>query len=174
MRAFLRLLAALLALVLSVAGALTAIEVVAALLDRGPTLIDYDAWLAELRARSWDDLGVRVSAAGAVVLGLVLLSSGLTRKGRRIPLRSDRADVELSTSRPALSRFLRSRAERVEGVSSAHVKVTRRRATINAQARLHDPEVVEQQLRTSLDQGLATLPWVRRPALRVEVRGGSS
>lgn len=171
MRVANRLLAALLALAIGLAGSLVLVEAVSGLTDNGPALVPWDAWLVDLQARPWTDAAVRLVASAAVVLGLLFALAGVSARDQHLALRSERPDVVLTTTAQALARSLRHRGESVPGVSAVRVQVTRRRVVVRATAPLQDPQAVHASLRSELDAAMGALPWVRRPEVRIFVRG---
>lgn len=166
-----RLIATLLALALVLFGLLVLAESISGLTDNGTLLVPWDTWLADLQARPWTDVWVRLVAAGLIVLGLLFLVAAGSAKDRRLALRSERPDVVLTMSAPALARSLRQHGESVPGVAGVNVSVTPKRALVNAHAPLQDPQAVHDGLSRELGSVLSRLPWRREPTLRVNVRG---
>lgn len=171
MRVANRLLAALLALAIGLAGSLLLIEAISGLTDNGPALVPWDSWLLDLQARPWTDTLVRLVASAAIVVGLLLVLAGVSARDQHLALRSECPDVVLTTTAQALARSLRHRGESVPGVSAVSVQVTRRRVVVRATAPLQDPQAVHAGLHRELDAAMGALPWVRRPEVRVLVRG---
>lgn len=171
MRVANRLMAALLALGLVLAGLLVSIESVSGLTGNGAAVVGWEGWRTDLQARPWSDATVRFVATGTVIVGLLVLAAGISARDRRLRLRSENPDVVLSTTAQALARSLRHRGEAVPGVASLNVRVGRRRAVVRAVAPMQDPRAIHDSLHRELGGALAALPWQRQPQLRIQVRG---
>jgi Family of unknown function (DUF6286) len=173
-RAFNRLLCALLALAIAGAGGLTAAEVFIARvhwswLPDPPLVVPYDTWLREFRAHEWSQRVVMIGSIAGIVGGLILILLGIFAIERRVQMTASRSEIDLSTSRRSLARFLDHDAQTVDGVAGAKVKVGRRTAKVRAAVRLGDPQEVRETLRGRLQDRLDDLPLVRRPTLSVRI-----
>ncbi len=173
MRIVNRLLAAILALVIAGAGLLTAVEVLVAQTGWAtpPLVVPYDQWLATLRAHNWNDTPVLLIAIGAIVVGLMLILAAAADRDRSVHMTSERREIHASTSRRSLARALQHEAASVDGVGSARAKVRRRKARVNAQVRIGDPDVIAEALRAAISGRLQKLPLQAPPAVRIHVAG---
>lgn len=107
------------------------------------------------------------------VLGLVLLLAGiLPGSRRRSLLRSDAGSVpgETVVAHRDLARRLRTRLERVDGVSGAHVEVTDRRVRASIATPVDDRTAVDSRARRVAEAELAELSLGHVPTLRLTTR----
>lgn len=172
MRIVNRLLAAILALAIAGAGLLTAVEVLVAQTGWAtpPLLVPYDQWLTTLRAHTWKDTPVLLIAIGVIVVGLLLILAAAADRDRSLRMIFDRPEIHATTSRRSLARALEHEAAAVDGVGSAKAKV-RRKARVNAQIRIGDPDVISETLRTAIAARLRQLPLQNPPEVRIHVAG---
>jgi len=174
MRVTNRLIAVLLATALVVAGAVTAVEVVAARTGHrsGPLLVRYDKAATVLRDHSWQDRSVRLVAAGLVLVGLLLLVAGLWRGPRLIPLSTGDDALDAVTDRATVRRVLERAAGAVEGVLGARAWVYRRRVWVSIRVRPRPRPAAEVEaevsdvLRTAVDR----IGLVDRPRMLLRLR----
>lgn len=173
MRLIERLLSLLLAAAVVIGAVLLALEVGAAAVGADPVLVRWRGLYDTGWQDTWSSTSVRVVAAVALAVGLVLLVLTLKpRRVRRLRLATDVPGVDAGISRSALRAACVRAAREVDGVTGASASVGRRRTTVRATSRLGDEEVarglqaqVEQSVRARLD-GLRLR---RSPALRVRV-----
>jgi hypothetical protein len=170
-----RVLSAVLALVLVVAGPLLAVEILLAGLDRPPWLVPHDRWAATARTTAWSDGDVRLVLVGLVVAGLVLL---VVESGRRRPqalaLAARGAGVAVELDRRHLEHWLVAQVEQVEGVASAQAKIGSRTAVIGATAVGRDTGPVAARVREAVTGHLDGLGLDRMPRVRVKVEAGKA
>jgi len=164
-----RLLAALLGLILLIAGIAAAIEILVSLFGGEHFLLPTDDWLDALRSTPWNSESVVLVATGVVVVGIVLLIAGIAARARIITLRRPRDTVEVVASARAIAQILRREAASVSGVSSASSEVSARHARVVATVPLASPERVEADLSAVLAATLRRIPWTSAPVLEVEV-----
>ena len=134
-------------------------EVIGFAVHRSPLLVHWSSWYHWARKTGWDALVIRVWSAILIVIGVLLLALELKpRRATRLPLRSADDATDAAVTRRSLAGMLRAAATGVDGISSATVKVRRRRARITAASAargrpaasaLTDP--VTQALRDRLD-----------------------
>ena len=108
-------------------------EVIGFAVHRSPLLVHWTTWLGWARSTRWDALVVRVWATVLIVIGLVLV--GLEFKPRRVtrlPLSASGQATDATVTRRGLARMLRTEATGVDGITSASVRVRRRRARVTA------------------------------------------
>ena len=128
-----RVLATLLALALFLGGLLAVAEIVLAALDRPSWLVPHEQWAQTLTGESFTGSIVRAVLVGLVVIGLLLLITGLRRgKPGSIPLPARTDGVRVTASRRGLERSFATSARRADGVRSARAKIGRRKVKITA------------------------------------------
>ena len=174
MRVTNRLIAVVLAALLAVAGALAAVEVVAARAANRdePLLIRYDKVATTLRDHSWQDRSVRLVCAGLVLLGLLLLLAGLWWQRKQMPLSTEDDRTRAYTDRATVRRMLKRAAEAVEGVLGARAKVRRRQVTVTIRVRPRPRPAAEVERETSavIQSTVDRLGLVQRPRTRLKLR----
>ncbi len=177
MRLLQRIVSAVLALALVLAGLLAGAEIALAALGRGPWVTPYPAWDAWSRQQTWSSPGVRAALAVTAVVGLALIVLGL-RAGRPasvpLPARADGPDeVQVTASRRALEKALAAATQRVSGVSGADAALTRKRVRVTARTTLRQGDLqgeVTEAVTTRLrDWGLAD---TLAASVKVARRGG--
>lgn len=176
MRPLDRLLALVLGLALAAAGIVAVVEISLLLADGDPWLVNRSAWDTELRELSWDDgavtLGLAIALAAAA---LVLVVQLVPRNPARLAVREGRDDREVWISRRGLQDRLRQRAESDPDVVRSSVKVTRRRARVDAHLPSHAARrEARQRLSGELRRSLEEVGLERTPKLRVQVRQGET
>lgn len=172
LRAVNRIVSALLALGVVVAGVLTAMEVVVARTgwpEDGPLVVPYDDWLETLRDRTWDDVWVLLVCIGITLIGLLLILAAAAGGERRIPLRSERPDIQMSISPASLARAVTHGISSIDGISDPRAAIGRRRAVVQAKARLGDPAALQTAVREQAQQRIDALPLAEPPQLVVRV-----
>ncbi|MFE2225084.1 DUF6286 domain-containing protein [Streptomyces kronopolitis] len=130
---------------------------------------------AELAARPLGNLWILAGAAVAAALGLWLVILALTPGLRRqLPLRvpaDGHGQTRVVLARKGAALLLRDAAMRVPGVSTARVRVHRRRATVRASVGFRDTADVKDDLTDALRRAERDqLALARPPRLRVRVR----
>lgn len=170
MRALNRLVATLLALALAVGGALVLYEVVRVALGyHHGQVIAYSRLARAMRRNSWDDLGPIIGSSVCVAVGLLLLLLGLRRgKPDALTLTPLADDVETVTTRRSLQKAMRRTATETEGVSSAKVKVGRRKATVKASSPLRRGEGLDARIRERLEAQLTEISLAKPPRLKIK------
>lgn len=173
MRALERVLSVLLALALVVGSVLLALEVAWAVAGKPPLLVTWKGALSSGQTDAWDTAPVRTTAVVLVVLGLLLLLVALKpRRPSRLPLSSGDQHVDAALTRRSLRTLLQSAAGRVDGISGARAKVSRRRATVTASSRLGSADTaadLTSQLQQTLQERLDALQLRTTPRLRARV-----
>ena len=133
MRVANRPLAFILAAALLTVSVVVIAEVIGFAAHRSPLLVHWTTWSDWAARTRWDAFVVRVWAAILMAVGLVLV--GLEIKPSRVtrlPLRSADRATDTSVTRSGLARMLRTEATKVDGISSATVRVRRRSARVTA------------------------------------------
>jgi hypothetical protein len=133
MRLLNRPLAFILAAALAVAGIIVLIEVIAFHIKNGPLLLHWTTWYHWAGKTHWDQLVVQVWSAILIVVGALILALELKpRRITRLPLRPGDGVTDAAVTRSGLAGTLRAAATGVDGISSAAVRVRRRRARVIA------------------------------------------
>jgi hypothetical protein len=133
MRLVNRPLAFILAAALIAASVVVIAEVIAFALHHSPLLVHWTTWYQWARKTRWDAFVVRVWSAILILVGVLLLALELKpRRVTRLPLRTGDDATDAAVTRRGLAGMMRAAATGVDGISSATVKVRRRRASITA------------------------------------------
>ena len=133
MRLLNRPLAFILATALLAGSVVVIAEVIGFAVHRSPLLVHWSSWYHWAQKTGWDALVIRVWSAILIVIGVLLLALELKpRRATRLPLRSADDATDAAVTRRSLAGMLRAAAIGVDGISSATVKVRRRRARITA------------------------------------------
>ncbi|RJL32387.1 DUF6286 domain-containing protein [Bailinhaonella thermotolerans] len=120
---------ALTALALTLAGGLTAAEVVSALAGRPLRAVPYD----RLAGITWGDRATMIAGAGTLVTGLALAAAGLLPgRARLIPVETADPHLVIGMTRRGLRNSLAAAVAAVEGVERARVRLRRGRVHIVA------------------------------------------
>jgi len=166
-----RLIASVLAVLAAVAGVLVAIEVfVAQVLKREPWIIPYDDWLQSARKDTWADsntvlqIGLGLVLAGVLVVGLQLLR----RRPTGLPVEIGH-DFEVWVQRRSLERSLTRRAERVDAVQAARVKLRRDKLRVYVDTHRRQAPDLEGDVTRAVTGAVEHLHPVRTPAIDVAV-----
>ncbi|MFC4856868.1 DUF6286 domain-containing protein [Actinophytocola glycyrrhizae] len=123
------------ALVLCAAGVLAAVVAIQSLLGERPW-VSYDWAARTLYDTRWQDTAVLIAGIVVAVLGLLVLTAALLPgKPTVLPLRDDDSELDTGASRRGLLGTLRAAAASVDGVSSARLRLGRRR--VRAAVRTH-------------------------------------
>ena len=173
MRLVNRPLAFILAAALIAASIVIIAEVIGFAAHRSPLLVHWTTWYHWARGTRWDALVVRVWSAILIVVGaLVLILELKPRRVTRLPLRSYDDAIDAAVTRRGLAGMLRAAATGIDGISSATVRVRRRRANVTAASAARGQpaataltEPVTQTLRSKLD----SLDLRHPPRLKVHV-----
>ena len=173
MRLVNRPLALILAAALIAASVLVIAEVIGVATHHSPLLVPWTTWYHWARNTRWDAFVVRVWSAILIAVGaLVLILELKPRRVTRLPLQSGDNATDAAVTLRGLAGMLRAAATGVDGISSATVKVRRRRAHVTAASAARGrpaatalTEPVTQALRSRLD----SLGLRHAPGLKVHV-----
>jgi uncharacterized protein DUF6286 len=173
MRLVNRPLALILAVALVAASIVIIAEVIGFAAHHSPLLVHWSTWYHWGGRTRWDALVVRVWSAILIALGaLILILELKPRRVTRLPLRSGDDATDAAVTRRGLAGMLRAAATGIDGISSATVKVRRRRASVTAASAARGrpaatalTEPVTQALRSRLD----SLDLRHPPRLKVHV-----
>lgn len=138
-----RLLALLLALLLVAAGAISAIELVAAAGNSHDVIVPYQRWWQSTIAADWNTGWLTLTALLACATGILLLVAQLVdRRASEVALRERRPGIAVSVERRALERSMREAVNDVDGVSRSQVRIRQQRATVAVRANeLREPDL---------------------------------
>ena len=166
-----RVLCAVLALALLVAGLVVIIEIVLAGLQRGPWLVPHDRWWRWATTTAWSHRSARLLFAGLVLTGLVLLTLEVRRRHpSSLPLAPGPGGVASELDRRDVERWLAEWAGRVEGVTEAQAEVRNRVVRVRAGSVGGDTGAAQQRTRDTLARHLEELGLARPLAVKVDVR----
>jgi uncharacterized protein DUF6286 len=158
---------------LAAAAIVTAVEIIAGLLDRGPVLLPVDSLARLGRTTHWDHLTVLIPAGVAGAVGLLLVALALwPGRPRAVGLTSDDPDMVLGIARGGLRRHLVQAAEGVDGIARTNVKIGRRRIRVRAASPLRDTSGLADQVRQAVTERIDRLAPLRHPGVRVTVGRG--
>jgi Family of unknown function (DUF6286) len=128
----------------------------------------------QFATRHLDDGWVIGGAALAAVIGLWLIWLALTPGLRAVlPMRTASPDMRAGVDRRAAALVLRDSALQTSGVSSARVKVGRKKVKARATVHFRELDEVRDELRETLQENLDGLALGRPPQLELSVRTGS-
>ena len=172
MRLVNRLLAALLSVALIAFAVLIVIEVIANRTTHKYAVVRWHSAYEWMDRTTWQAGSVRVVSIVLLVIGLVLLALELKRKRpRRLQIVSDKG-IDAAYTRRGVVAALRAAVTDVDGVSSASVKVGRRKVTVRAVAATQDARLAAQlrePARAAAQARLDALRLKKAPALGVHV-----
>ena len=149
--------AAIVALVLCGAGALTAVVAIQMLLGERPW-ISYD-WVARtLHDTHWPDTAVLIGGITLSVLGLlVLLAAVLPGRPTVLPLRDHESGLDSGASRRSFRGTLRVAAASVDGVSAARLSLGRRKVRAAVRTNRVTTAGLDDAVRTAVEHRLAQI-----------------
>jgi Family of unknown function (DUF6286) len=173
MRLLNRPLAFILAAALIAGSVIIIAEVIGFAVHRSPLLVHWTTWYHWGRKTRWDDFVIRVWSAVLILIGIVVVGLELKpRRTTRLPLRPVHDATDAAVTRRGLARMLRAAATGVDGISSAAVKVRRRRASITAASAARGrpaAEALTEPVTQALDGCLESLNLRHPPRLKVHV-----
>ncbi|MGI5153964.1 DUF6286 domain-containing protein [Microbispora sp. CA-102843] len=162
------------ALALLAIGGLTAVHVVSALLGLPVKIVPYEGWARWATTAAWDDGRALAVASALALIGLVLiLIAAVPGRGRMIALRTGDPDLVVGLPRRALARALRARANQVDGVRAAGVRLRGWQANVSVRTDLRDTTALQERVRAAVGDELARLAPARRVSLHLRVHGPS-
>jgi len=171
MRAANRIIAAVVALLLAVAGIVAAIEIVAAAGGRNDSvLVNWPGWYDDAIARPWNDSAVRAVGVGLVVAGLALLLLQLVRRPpRQLRMTPGRTDLVAEVDRRSLERSMRRTVSDLDGISRSSARIDRSRLVVRAQSNRRDTTGLDQIVGEHADERLQTMQLEQPPTVGVGV-----
>jgi uncharacterized membrane protein len=148
-------------------------EVIGFAAHRSPLLVHWSTWYDWARRTRWDAFVVRVWSAILIVIGALILVLELKpSRVTRLPLRSGDDATDAAVTRRGLAGMLRAAATGVDGISSATVKVRRRRAHVTAASAArgrHAASALTEPVTEALHSQLDSLNLLQPPRLRIHV-----
>jgi hypothetical protein len=172
MRVINRPLALILAAALVTAGVIVIVEVIAFALHAGP-VVHWAAWYSWADKTRWNALVIKVWSVILIIVGAILLGFELKpSRVTRLKLRSDEKATDAAMTRKGLAGALRAAAVDIDGISSAAVRVRRRRARVAATSAARGREAagaLQEPVVASVRQHLEDLEMLHPPRLTVRV-----
>lgn len=173
MRTLERFLSLVLALALIAGSVLLALEVGYALSGQPPLVVQWPQAHELGTDNAWDTAPVRLVAGVVLAVGLLLLLIALKpRRAPRLQMQSSQPGVDAAITRRSLRTTLLNAATRVDGISGAKAKVSKRKVTVTATSRLGSADTARtltDQLEDALRTRLESLQLARTPRLRARV-----
>jgi hypothetical protein len=158
MRAANRIVATLAALALIAISMIVVVEILFAALGKSPWIVDHAAVANDLHQRTWEDGWVRLVAAGAILVGVLLLYVALKRSApAHLSLQSDDESMTMTVTRKSLERYIAGVAEAETGVDSSSVRARRGRMGVTASTTLRDPGDLKKRVQHSVVSHLESL-----------------
>jgi hypothetical protein len=173
MRVLNRPLAFILAAALIAGSVVIIAEVIGFAVHHSPLLVHWTTWYHWGHKTRWDDFVVRVWSGVLILIGILILALEFKPpRVTRLALRSVHDATDSAVSRRGLARMLRASATGVDGISSASVKVRRRRASITAASAARGrpaATALTEPVTQALDACLDSLNLRHPPRLKVHV-----
>ncbi len=171
MRAVVRLITSLAGLAALAAGVLLIVEIIGAWTRRGSggVLVPWSAARPALDGLSWQDLPVRLVAAGLLLLGLVLLLAALRAGRKEIRLLDPAPEVTVTTDPRSLARLVGHQVRAQDGVAGASVTADRRRVRVRATGKFRVVGDLRDRLSQTTAGTVGELPLQRAPKVSVSV-----
>ena len=171
MRILNRIVSALLALALLAGGLLVAVEIASAAFGRDdPLVLPWDRWYEDGTTTPWSDPDVRLTFAGLVLAGvLLLLLEVARRRPTAVPLASNDTGARAELDRQGLEAWLGQRLRDVDGVSTAKARITRSGASVRAETTGRDTDRLRDELRVEAGRALDQLELARPLPVKVNV-----
>lgn len=171
MRVVVRVLTALLGMALATVGVLVLAELVWAWArpSADGLVMPRQVTAGVLSRTAWSDPPVRIAAAVAGALGLVLLLAGLRARRRILRLHDPAPQITATTSPRSLARAVGHRVREQEGIVSATVTASRRRIRVRATANSSAVGTLRETLTELTAEALGELPLRVQPRVAVSV-----
>lgn len=153
-------------------------EVIGVAAHHSPLLVPWTTWYRWAAKTTWNAGAVRVWAGVLITVGLVILAAELKpARVTRLPVRPANEATEPAVTRRGLAGMLRAAATSVDGITSATVKVGRRRARVTAASAARGRDVagaLKAPVTQALNERLDQLGLRHPPRLAVRVVPGRS
>lgn len=165
-----RIVSALLAIALLVAGLVIAVEVVLAALDKEHWLLPHEDWARSARETAYSDRSAKIFFLLLALAGLALLLLELVRRrppALRMAGRGSGLDADLD--RRGIERWLSTRLADVEGAAGAKAKITRKAVEVKAQTPQRDVADVQRRLERAAQDNLDQLDLAQPLSARAKV-----
>lgn len=174
MRVLDRLVAVLLALLVTAAGVITAIEVIVALAGHPSVIVPWHRLAGQARPLTIGSNEVFGISVAVAIVGILLLWAALHRTRPSafalIPLDERRSAVDSGATRRALTRAAAERAARVGGVYRSSARMPRRTLRIVATTRLRDTGDLREDVTARVQEWIDGLGLTRPPSVSVRLR----
>jgi len=173
MRPVNRVIAAVLALLLTVAGFVAAIEIVLAAAGRHHSLVvPWHGWYDDAIARQWNDGAVRVVGVALTVVGLALvLLQLIPHPPRQLRMNAAQTGLTAEVDRRNLQKSMRRTTENLDGIAHSEVRIDRSRLVVRARANRRDTTGLGQVVGEHADERLTTMDLEQTPTVGVAVAG---
>jgi Family of unknown function (DUF6286) len=170
MRLLIRILALILGLAITTAGAMVLAGVGWAMArpDEG-ALLPWPHWLDRAEELVWTASTVRVTAWVLVAAGLAMLLLAVLSGRHDVYLQDPAPDVTVTTSPRSLARIVGQRVRGTDGVRSASVTASARSVRVRATSRLLDERRLRPVLIEQVNELVNELPLARVPHVHVVV-----
>lgn len=167
-----RSLPAVLVALVVLAGCVLAAAVAVQLIIGEKPWVSYDSMASALHGTRWSDPLTALAGGGAALLGLLLLVSAVV-PGRPTVLPLD-GSPDSGASRRSYRSTLRTAASTVDGVSSAKLKVKRRKVVSVVTTGRTNTAGIADAVRAAVEHRLAQIGPATVPAVRVRVKATRS
>jgi len=167
LKGFNRLLGALVAVALVIAGLLIALEVAAAQLGHEPLLIDWSSWERRLRTTPWVDTRPLMIAILAVTV-ILLLVELVPRRPHTLEV-NDGEHLRVMVRRRHLENELAEMTARVDGITKAKVRINKKRLAVSAKTSRKDPSGLKQAITGAVGDELSRFSLAQAPPISVRV-----
>ena len=163
--------AVLVAVVLLAGCVLAAVVAIQLILGQTPW-ISFPGVAGRLRETRWSDAVPALAGGSAALVGLTLLAVAvLPGKLVVLPLKGE---TDSGASRHSYRSTLRAAVSRVDGVSDATVKVTRRRVSARIRTARASTEGLAEAVRAAIEGRLAQIAPATAPAVKVRIKSTRS
>lgn len=170
MRLLIRVLALVLGLAITAAGAVVLAGVGWAMAQpKKEALLPWPQWLDRAGELVWTADTVRVTAWVLVAAGLAMLLAAALAGRHDVYLQDPAPDVTVTTSPRSLARIIGQRVRGTDGVRSASVTASARSVRVRATSRLLDERKLRPVLIEQVNELVNELPLARVPHVRVVV-----
>lgn len=149
--------AALAALLVFAAGALTAIVAIQLLVDERPW-VSYDWAATTLHDLRWRDTAVLIAGVVVAAVGVLVVAIAVT-PGRPtvLPLRDNESEVDSGASRRGLVGTLRAAAAGVDGVAATRLRLRRRGVRATVRTNRVTTDGLDDAVRTAVERRLTEI-----------------
>ncbi len=169
MRALSRVFAALIGLLLVVAGVALAVEATLSYAAGRSVLLPLATWLRYGREHPWGTGAVKIAELVVLAVGVLMLIVTLRRRKPTAVPGSGRSQLQVSFARRPLESALVRLADRHGGVEGVSVRLRRRTVAVRGATLATDVDAASDRLAAGLGDGLARLPLASTPKVNVKL-----